>query len=447
MPGFVPSIDSLWARQHAESERLTQEITRFAARKFGDQIYEAWQDFNMRDVPKPLEEAADERQIFMPYFLFQWNPDARRATVRGQDGVVARWYMLEKSKQLTAMQRMFLGQATTQPLSFYEVVWNEPGQRMRVWDVLIGGETEVIERSGSRNLRQGDLLFAQIWHQPELAVFGSMAPICIPPDKKIEVIELRKILKKRIAKQNRCLLPHDLLRYADLIRATYLDIRDRLFAPPVLCNTDGDPLLFHTLTFRIESTEAAFDALSPLAVGRSREELLDDAELSDDGKLQKVDIDWIKEGNRKFKTWDNTILGHIKISEGHVIAEVNSENRAKRLRKEIEERLGTLATHESTRAQTLEEMRENAPKEKAEDAELHEAEMKAMLRDPEAFHTVRAKPACLLSILAVNRFAGFNCFHRIYRNSGRNGQHGQHVKLASTPPSFQPRSRTSVPAL
>jgi hypothetical protein len=122
MPGFVPSIDSLWARQHAESERLTQEITRFAARKFGDQIYEAWQDFNMRDVPKPLEEAADERQIFMPYFLFQWNPDARRATVRGQDGVVARWYMLEKSKQLTAMQRMFLGQATTQPLSFYEVV-------------------------------------------------------------------------------------------------------------------------------------------------------------------------------------------------------------------------------------------------------------------------------------------------------------------------------------
>ena len=382
LPGFVPSIDSLWARQHAESERLTGEITRFAFRKFGERIHEAWQDFNMRDVPKPLEEAADERQIFMPYFLFQWNPAARRTTARGQAGVVARWYLLEKSKQLTAMQRMFLEQATTQPLSFYEVVWNEPGERMRVWDVLVGGETEVIERSGSRHLRQGDLLFAQIWHQPELAVFGSMAPICIPPDKKIEVIELRKHLKKRIAKQNRYLAPHDLLRYADLIRATYLDIRDRLFAPPMLCNTDGDPLLFHTLTFGIESAEAAFDALAPLAVGHSREELLDDAELGDDGNLRKVDIDWIKEGNRKFKTWDNTILGHIKISEGRVIAEVNSENRAKRLRKEIEKRLGSLAVHESTRALTLEEMRENAPPEKAEDAELHEAEMEAMLRDP-----------------------------------------------------------------
>src|SRR5438552_11604259 len=149
----------------------------------------------MQYVLKPVEETADERHLFMPYFLFRWNPDARRTTARGQGGVVARWYMLEKSKQLTAMQRMFLEQATTQPLSFYEVVWNEPGERVRVWDVLVGGETEVIERSGSRHLRQGDLLFAQIWRQPELAVFGSMAPICIPPDKKIEVIELRKKLK------------------------------------------------------------------------------------------------------------------------------------------------------------------------------------------------------------------------------------------------------------
>ena len=383
LPGYAPSIDHVWARQHEESDRLTREITRFALRKFGDRIYEAWQDFNMCDAPKPLEDAGEERQIFMPYLLFQWNPDGRRATARGQGGVVARWYMLEKSKQLTAMERMFFEQATTQPISFYEVVWNEPGERMAVWDVLIGGETEVIERSGSRNLRPGDLLFAQIWHQPELAVFGSTAPICIPPDKKIEVIELRKKLKRRIAKQNRYLTPHDLLRYADLIRATYLDIRDRLFLPPVLCNTDGDPLLFHTMTFRVESAEAAFDGLAPLAVGLSREELLDDAQLGEDGKLRKVDLDWIKEGNRKFKTWDNTILGHIKISERVLVAEVNSECRAKRLRKEIEKRLGAGAVYQSTLAQTLEEMRKNAPQEKPEEAELREAEMEAMLRDPE----------------------------------------------------------------
>jgi hypothetical protein len=383
LPGYVPSIDHVWARQHRESDRLTQEITKFALRKFGDRIYEAWQDFNMLDFPKPLDEAADERQIFMPYFLFQWNPDGRNTRSRGLGGVVARWYLLEKSKQLTPRERMFLEQATTQPLSFYEVVWNEPGERLAVWDVLIGGETEVIERSGSRNLRPGDLLFAQIWRQPELAVFGSSAPIGIPPSHKIEVIELRKKLNRKIAKQNRYLTPHDLLRYADLIRATYLGIRDRLFAPLVLCNTDGDPLLFHTLTFRIESAEAAFDALAPLAVGCSREQLLDDAELDNDGKLRKVNVDWIKAGNRKFKTWDNTILGHLKISDGLVTAEVNSENRAKRLRMEIEKRLGAMAVHESTLVQTLEEMKKTTPQESAEDKKLRDREMEAMLRDPE----------------------------------------------------------------
>ncbi|MBV9179909.1 MAG: DUF2384 domain-containing protein [Acidobacteria bacterium] len=352
-------------------------------RKFGERIYEAWQDFNMRADPKPLEEEADERQIFMPYFLFQWNPDARRNVTRAQGGVVARWYMLERTKQLTAMERMFLDQATTQPLSFYEVVCNEPGERVGVRDVLIGGETAVVERSGSKDLQPGDLLFAQIWHEPKLCVFGSLAPIRIPPDKKIEVIELRKKLKKKVAKQNRYLTPDDLLRYADLIRATYLDIRDRLFLPPVLCNTDSDPLLFHTLTFRVESAEAAFDALAPLAVGRSREELLDDAELDENGKLREVDIDWIKEGNGKFKTLDNTILGHLKISEELVTAKVNSENRAKRLRKEIEKRLRSAVRHESTVVQTLEEIRKNRPPEKAEEAEQREAEMAAMLRDPE----------------------------------------------------------------
>src|ERR1700733_14702663 len=99
LPGFVPSIDSLWVRQHAESERLTREITRFAVRKFGDQIYEAWQDFNMSDVPPPLEESSDERQVFMPYFFFQWNPEgiSRPRTAGGQGGVIARGYRLEKS--------------------------------------------------------------------------------------------------------------------------------------------------------------------------------------------------------------------------------------------------------------------------------------------------------------------------------------------------------------
>jgi hypothetical protein len=392
LPSHAPSIDSLWARQHEDYARLTHEMTRFAERKFEAQIYDAWQDFNMSDIPELLEQSSDELQVFMPYFLFQWDPDrpSRSKTAHRRGGVVARWYMLEKSKQLTAMERLFLDQATTQPMSFYEVLWSVPGDRVAVRDVLIGGVAEVIERSGSRTMRPGDLIYAQLWYQPEFAVFGSTAPLCIRPDKKVEVIELRKKLRKKIAKQNRNLNADDLLRYSATIRAVYLDIRDTLHAPPRLANTDGDPLIFHRLTFKIGSAEAAFEAMASLAVGRSREELLNDAELDESGKLRSVNFDWIKEGNRKFKTWDNTILGHIKISEGCLIAEVNSENRARRLRREIEKRLGSVAIHQSTLAQTLEEMRKDTPPRGTAKAESQDAEVDALLLDPEVRKQLQA---------------------------------------------------------
>jgi len=64
-------------------------------------------------------------------------------------------------------------------------------------------------------------------------------------------------------------------------------------------------------------------------------------------------------------------------------AEVNSENRAKRLRKEIEKRLGSAVVHESTVVRTLDEMRKHAPQEEAEDRELREAEMPVRFPDPE----------------------------------------------------------------
>lgn len=99
-------------------------------------------------------------------------------------------------------------------------------------DVMTGEETEVIERMASQTARRGDILYAQIWHEPEPAVLGCCAPLCIPPQRKVEVIELRKRLRKKIARQNRDLTKDDLLRNADAIREVYLDIRDLLHAPP-----------------------------------------------------------------------------------------------------------------------------------------------------------------------------------------------------------------------
>jgi hypothetical protein len=376
---------SFWAQQRSTSEQLTRDIMNFAESKFGDQIKVAWQDFNMTDLPVPLDSYPDEHQIFMPYFLFQWDPQRPRtgkgASRRG--GIVTRWYELEKGKNLSDLQRLLLEQATTQPFSFFEILWSKAGERIGLRDTLLGTETEVVERSASRMLQEGDIVYGHIWNLQRICILGCLAPIPIPPRCKVDVIGLRRKLRKKVAKQNRELTSDDLARNADAIRLTYLTIRDGLYTPPQLANTDGDPLMFYTLKFRIESPERAFEALAPLAFGQPKD-LLEDAEFGKDGKLQRIEFDWCKKGNAKIPSWDNTILGNIKIFGRSLSAEVNSENRAKRLRAEIEKRLGASATHQSTNVRTVEEMLAKAHKgTRSHVKEASEFEQ-ALLRDPEA---------------------------------------------------------------
>jgi SEC-C motif len=374
----------LWARQRDASDELTREMMRFAALKFGHQIGEAWQDFHATDLPLPFDERSHENQIFMPYFLFHWDPQRRRsgkgAATKG--GIVARWFMQERAGKLSELERLFLVQATTQPVTFFEVLWTDPNERIGLKDILLGTETEVFERSASRSLRNGDIVYGQVWKLQGLSILGSLAPIGVPPSWKAEVFELRKKLRRMIAKQNRDLDAEDLVRYADRIRLTYLIIRDALNLPPRLANTDGDPLVFHTLKFRIESPEAAFEALAPLAMGRSKEDLLAEAEFDETGRLRAVNFDWLKQGNKKIPTWDNTILGSINISRGTLIAEVNSKKRAERLRNEIAKRLGGNATHQRTVRETADELIARSPRQPRRRAKDEETADNILL-DPE----------------------------------------------------------------
>ncbi len=372
------SEESLWRRHHEASEQLAREMMRFADRNFGDDVEDAWCDFNMDNFPpRPV---ASEDQIFMPYFLYLWDPERPLPKrERGEAGAVAREFMHTKARKLSDLDRQFLEQAITQPLSFYEVMWCKPGERMALHDVLLGQGTQVIEHAATQMLREGDIVYAQIWHEPAPAVMGMSAPLAIPPRWKADVIALRKKLRRKIARKKRDLTAADLIHYEDDVREAYLDIRDAMHAPPILQNTDGDPLVFHNLTFQIGSAAVAFEALAPLAWGRSREDLLDQAELDEHGAIRAVTFDWIKKGNRKHKSWDNTIMGHIGISGNTLTADVNSKERAQKLRSEIEKRLGILASHKGTTAQSPRELLKNRQPEKARSDDRD-----GLLHNPEA---------------------------------------------------------------
>jgi len=350
--------DTPWSRQRDASDKITKDLLKIVQSEFADEIVEAWMDFNQTTESEPLEKMPEEISIFSPYLLFEWDPEkrARRSGGKPKAGAVARSYMEKNASRLSELELLILEQAASRPVSFYEVVRSDPGRGVVLRDLLIGEEMDVEEHSGSNMMRPGDLTYGQIWILPEVATLGRLAPSMIPPDKKVQIVELRAKLRRKMAKQNRELSAADLIRYTEEIRTVYLDIRDALRRPPKLQNTDGDPFVFHTLAFRISSAQVAFDALVPLAWHITKEDLLDGAEWNDDGSLESVEIDWSKKGNPMHKTWENTILGHLKISGRSLVVEVNSANRAKKIREEIERRLGLHVTHLSTTSRTPEEM-------------------------------------------------------------------------------------------
>lgn len=364
----VPSAaDRAWKQQLEASDELTDAMLRFAKREFPDDFADAWDDFNQTPFSKPIGEDTQEVQIFMPWFLFDWDPDRpspmrrpRGGTARNapptEMGMVARAFLEKKAGGLFELEQEIFEQATSQPVSFYDVVLAEPGERLVLRDILIGGETEVIERKASQVLQAGDVCYAQIWRLPEVNTLGRSAPIRIPPSRKVEIIGLRAKLRKKIARKNRELTAEDIVRHAEDVREVYLDIRDDLRTRPRLTNTDGDDLLYHTMTFEVGSAQVAFDALASLAWGTSKEELWETAELDPDGTLRSIEIVWARGGNAKFETWDNTILGRLEITGRTLVAEVNSRQRAETLRREIERRLGILVTHRRTVSKTPEEM-------------------------------------------------------------------------------------------
>ena len=82
------------------------------------------------------------------------------------------------------------------------------------------------------------------------------------------------------------------------------------------------------------------DELVSLSVTESKEEILRNARYNEDGSLQRVEWDWSRPGHKQSPGMSNTILGNLTIDGGRLTVEVNSANRAKKIRKTIEKRLG-----------------------------------------------------------------------------------------------------------
>lgn len=295
----------------------------------------ALSDYFLLDHGIEPEEEIHERQmgLFLPWMLFNWEPRSNLRT--GEHGrTIAEHYAGEKGHLLGELDRKLIEAVNRKPYTFYEILDVEPGKRVHLREVFTEDTISVEERSGSKQLKPADLVFGRAVVVDGVGMIIGLSSYAIPPRYKPSLIELRRRMKKKGA------ATVEFLKWETKIREAYLNIDRALFSPPQLCNTDGDPLEFHKLLFEIESAEEAFVELAPLCATASAQELRRWAKKDSDGDVLSAEIHWSRKGHKMTAAMDNTLLGNMLIQPRRLTVTVNSANRARTIRKEIESRLG-----------------------------------------------------------------------------------------------------------
>jgi hypothetical protein len=354
--------DFRWRQVRAAEGRFVPELFRLALKEFGGPFIAAALDefFLWQSVPEDFEQTEDFGSFFLPWFVYEFvdDPDDPDRVPNAPAESLAALYLRRHNAHLSATERAFLTSASTSPLTFYAVVNVVPGRELGLHDVLTGRDVVVRERNATEIVRPGAVLYTRVLTVDDTSVMSGCAPLVIPPEWHLSLLEVRK----RLAKGRRRLLSPEALRDLALeLRSLYFHIEDEVWNPPLpeLRNTDGDKLVLTTLTYHLHcSPSSAFDRLSQLA-GASVDEvsdLLDDATMNAAGELQAVTFSWTKTGNRMHKAWDNTALGTIEIDGDRMSIQVNSKRRATRIEREIAKRLGADAVLERKAADPAEKL-------------------------------------------------------------------------------------------
>ena len=320
-------------------------------------VHEAWGEFIGQDDVE-LDLKTPLMQLFMPWFFSYWAPIPAHTKVAKPSlhGVIPiEAYFAAHGRRLDPLLRRYMDSLLSASFTFYEVMACDPGRCMTLRDVMTHEECTVTERSASKSMQRGDLLFGQLASIDDLNMLEANNGFVISPMEKAPIIELRA----RIAAANP-VITHQILRDCNYqLLDLFHEIAERAFNPkmPTLQNTDGEALSPHKLVFDLNiSPQAAFDALKHLGLEETEEDQLAEATRDAEGYLTQVRFTWMKRGNKMHATWNNTTLGAIEIDGKRLIAEVNSAARANTIRQLIEIELGDGVRYRASEIQSLEKM-------------------------------------------------------------------------------------------
>jgi len=316
----------------------SEYIVRLAKRMYGEEgLAAAWSDFHgSPDVP--LNESHPEFEFFTRWFEYDWLPE---------DGPGPGEAMLESDDSSIDPEILRLIETTLDsPYSFLQVIALEPGMGFTARDILRKTDHRIIERTGSSTLERGSILYARVVEMDGTEFMMGNGTRVIPSAFMADLVTLRETILGKNPSTTSPLPDEILLDFENQMRLFYLRLIDAASNPARnLQNTDGDPMLFHTIRYEVPSFERAVQAFRDLDPDMSDADVMGTNIKEHEGK--SAVIHWSKQ--RKGRGKDETVVQAVfRIQATTLVAEVNSAKRAERARKEIERRLGKDAVYLGT---------------------------------------------------------------------------------------------------
>ncbi len=204
---------------------------------------------------------------------------------------------------------------------------------------MLSHETRLVhEVTASQDLVVHDAILARVVDHEGVSLLCGLHPRPLPPMEAAEVVRrARGRLRRRRA------VPVERLR--DEAFGSYLirrweeavaEMEWRAATPPMMHNTDGEPLLLTTDHFEIAPGSGPAVAARLAAM----EDVSDDSEGGEPPLFT-----FLRPGNPVHKSWDNTVIGHARLIGTTLHLDTNSLARADALRARVEAACGELIRH------------------------------------------------------------------------------------------------------
>lgn len=307
----------------------------------------AWEDFWLyEDVPEDMAAEPEWEGMFMAWFTLGFVPDPEcdeRTDAWPTEPLGLHWLASQRGP-IDTLDRAFAEQACRSPLSVLAVEQVTSGVSLDVRDVLTGRSFHTPELTASRSLHEGDMVFARVVTLEGLSVLFGMAPYVASPEWHVEVLDWRDHLFRKRA----VTLEH--IADAEFeLRDLYFDVRDSVLnpAPPIVNNTDGDPLCNVTLIYALTvDVPTARERLLPLArLGDEVHEM--EVTRDDAGVVTSTELAWMSRTGKASRLsatsappTRSTVLGGFTLGAGRLAVTVNSEKRATAIARQIRARFG-----------------------------------------------------------------------------------------------------------